>query len=260
MKILANIPAAFKLMRDVKYFNKNKKKIDNARAAGDFEEERKWILDSTSTFGRMVMEQFGCELNVQGIENIPDHGPVVIMSNHQGYSDIPVCFAIFTKFQIGFIAKKYLAKAPLISEWMPRIRSVYIDNEDPRESLKAISEGISFINDGFSLVICPEGTRSKGPEMGPFMKGAVKLATKPGVPLIPISINGTYRMFEETGVAKGARIGVIIHEPIETAGISRQEEKDLIDKVEQIIRDGVAKLVAEETVSEENVAEEKELQ
>lgn len=247
MKVFANIPAAFKLLRDVKFFNKNKKKIDRARAAGDFEEERKWILDSTSTFGQMVMDQFGCELHVQGKENIPDHGPVVIMSNHQGYADIPVCFAVFTKFQIGFIAKKYLAKAPLIGEWMPRIRSVYIENENPREALKAISEGIEFIKDGFSLVICPEGTRSRGPEMGPFMRGAIKLATKPGVPLIPISINGTYHMFEETGVARGARIDVIVHEPIETADISRQEEKVLIDKVEQIIKDGVQQLVSQES-------------
>ena len=105
-----------------------------------------------------------------------------------------------------------------------------------------LSEGIRFINDGFSMVICPEGTRSKGPKMGPFMKGAVKLATKPGVPIVPISINGTYHMFEETGVARGARIDVIVHEPIETAAISRREERGLSDKVEQIIRNGVDEL------------------
>lgn len=243
MKILPNIPAAFRLLLDVKFFNKNKKKIDRARSSGDYEEERRLILESTSAFGQMVMDQFGCDLHIHGKENIPDKGPVVIMSNHQGYADIPVCFAVFTKFQIGFIAKKYLTKAPLLGTWMPRIRSVFIENDDPREALKAISEGIRFINDGFSMVICPEGTRSKGPKMGPFMKGAVKLATKPGVPIVPISINGTYHMFEETGIARGARIDVIVHEPIETAAISRREERGLSDKVEQIIRDGVDELV-----------------
>ncbi len=246
MVIIRNIPAAIKLLRDVEYFNKNKNKIDSARAAGDYEEERKWILDSTSTFGKMIVDQFGCDLHVYGEENIPDKGPVVIMANHQSYADIPICFAVFNKFQIGFIAKQYLAKAPLIGEWMPRIRSVFIENDEPRKALRAINAGIEFINDGFSMVICPEGTRSKGPEIGPFMRGAIKLATKPGVPLIPVSINGTWHMFEETGIARGARIDVIVHEPIETAGIDRQEEKVLIDKVEQIIRDGVEKLVAEE--------------
>lgn len=243
---LANIPAAFKILKDVKYFNKNKKKIDDARAAGDFEEERKWILDSTATFGPMIMDQFGCELFVQGEENIPDKGPVVIMANHQGYADIPVCFAVFRKFQIGFIAKQYLSKAPIVGQWMPRIRSVFIENDSPREALKAINRGIEFINDGFSLVICPEGTRSRGPQMGPFMKGAAKLATKPGVPIIPVSINGTYHMFEENGVVTSTPIGVIVHKPIETAGLTRQEEKVLMDKIEQIIKDGVEQLVAAE--------------
>ena len=246
MKILPNLPTALILLKDVLKYNKYKKRIDNAKDRGDFEEERRLILECTSTFGDLILNQIGCELHVQGQENIPDKGPVVIMANHQSYSDIPVCFAVFTKFQIGFVAKKYLAKAPILGGWMPRIRSVFIENDEPREALKAINKGIDYIHDGFSLVICPEGTRSKGPEMGPFMRGAIKLATKPGVPLIPVSINGTYHMFEETGVARGAKVGVIVHEPIETAGLSRQEEKALIDKVEKIIRDGVEELVRQE--------------
>ena len=250
MKIFANIPAAITLLKDVKYFNKNKKRIEEAKAKGDFEEERKWILDSTSTFGPMILDHFGCDLHVQGYENIPDKGPVVVMANHQGYADIPVCFAVFNKFQIGFIAKQYLAKIPLYGPWMPRIRSVFIENDSPREALKAINQGIEYINDGFSMVICPEGNRSRGPEMGPFMRGAIKLATKPGVPIIPVSINGTYRMYETTGVVTGTRIDVIVHEPIETVGLSRQEEKFLIDKVEEIIRNGVNQLVAAEKENE----------
>lgn len=243
MKIFPNIPAAVKLFKDVRYFNRNKVKIESAKAAGDFEEERRWILDSTSTFGPMIMEQFGCDLHIHGEENIPDSGPVVIMSNHQGYADIPVLFAVFRKFQFGFIAKQYLAKIPFYGKWMPRIRSVFIENDDPREALRAINTGIEYINDGFSMVICPEGTRSRGTEVGPFMRGAVKLATKPGVPIIPVAINGTYRMFEETGVVRGVRIDVRVYPPIPTEGLSRKEEKELADKVENIIRSGVAELV-----------------
>ncbi|MCQ2546084.1 MAG: 1-acyl-sn-glycerol-3-phosphate acyltransferase [Clostridia bacterium] len=246
MKIIPNIPAAVKLFREVKSFNKNLKKIEDAKAAGDFEEERKWILDSTSTFGPMIMKDFGCDLHVHGEENIPDRGPVVIVANHQSYADIPTLMAVFRKFQFGFIAKQYLAKAPFLGPWMPRIRSVFIENDNPRSSLKAINTGIEYINDGFSMAICPEGTRSKGPFVGPFMKGAMKLATKPGVPSVRAPINGTYRTFEETGVARGARIDVSVHPPIETAGISRAEEKLLSDRVEEIIRAGVEEIVSKE--------------
>ena len=89
------------------------------------------------------------------------------------------------------------------------------------------------------MVIFPEGTRSKGPTPGAFQKGSLKLATKPGVPIIPISLDGTYNMFEDTGVIKGAKINVIIHKPISTKGISRKEEKQLAIDVEKIITDGV---------------------
>jgi len=244
MKIIRNIPAAVKVLGDVIHYNRYKSQIDRARSSGDREEERRLILEATSSFGPKIMEQFGCDLHVHGEENIPETGPVVIMLNHQSYADIPVMFAVFRKFQFGFVAKQYLAKAPVLGQWMPRIRSVFIENDDPREALKAITRGIEYINDGYSLAICPEGTRSKGPTVGPFMKGAVKLATKPGVPIVPVALNGTYHMLEETGVVRPARVDVKIFPLIETAGISRKEERTLADELEQIIRGGVEELAA----------------
>ena len=250
MKIIRNIPAAIKVLGDVVHYNKYKSLIDNAKASGDAEEERRLILEATSTFGPKIMEQFGCDLHVHGEENIPENGPVVIMLNHQSYADIPVMFAVFRKFQFGFVAKEYLAKAPVLGQWMPRIRSVFIKNDDPRESLKAISQGVEYIKDGYSLAICPEGTRSKGPVVGPFMKGAIKLATKPGVPIVPVALNGTYKMLEETGVVSPARVDVKIYPAIPTAGISRKEEKELGDEIENMIRSGVAELHALQSASD----------
>ena len=244
MKIIRNIPAAVKVLGDVIHYNKYKSLIDNAKASGDAEEERRLILEATSTFGPKIMRQFGCDLHVHGEETIPENGPVVIMLNHQSYADIPVMFAVFRKFQFGFVAKEYLAKAPVLGQWMPRIRSVFIKNDDPRESLKAISQGVEYIKDGYSLAICPEGTRSKGPTVGPFMKGAIKLATKPGVPIVPVALNGTYHMLEETGAVSPARVDVKIYPAIPTAGISRKEEKELGDEIENMIRAGVAELHA----------------
>ena len=70
----------------------------------------------------------------------------------------------------------------------------------------------------------------------------MKLATKPGVPIVPISLNGSYKMFEEKGYLKGAQIDIIVHEPIETKDITRQEEKELAERVEKIITDGIREL------------------
>ena len=76
------------------------------------------------------------------------------------------------------------------------------------------------------------------------MKGSFKLATRAGVPIVPISLDGTRHMFEDTGVLSPATINIIVHEPIETKGLSRQEEKDLHDRVERIVVDGVRELAA----------------
>lgn len=252
MKIFANIPGAIKFLKTLKRMQPYKAAIENARAAGDFEKEREYILKATSSWGPMIMEAFGSTVNVHGLENLPDKGPVVFVGNHQGYADIFSYFTAFRKFQFGFVARENLARLPFYGEWIVRIRSVLIKRDDPRASMKAINEGIEYIKQGFSLVIFPEGTRSLGPDPGRFHRGSLKLATKPGVPIIPVSINGSYRMFEEEGRLKGARIDILVHEPIETKNLTKQEEKELNDIVEKTVVDGVRQLQREEALTAED--------
>ena len=242
MKIFRNLPAFAKLVYCLKYFNPYKKGIEAARAKGDDEEERRQILAATASWGPMVMDMFGCKVNIEGFDNLPEEGPVVLVGNHQGYADIAACFAAFTKFQFGFVAKEELSKIPLYGSWMPRIRSLFIKRTDPKASLQTIKDGVALLERGFSLVIFPEGTRAKSSNPGPFMKGSLKLATKAGVPIVPFSLDGTYKMYEETGLIRPADINIIIHEPIPTADLSRQEERDLGDRIEKIVVDGVRKL------------------
>lgn len=245
MKIIPNIPGFAKLLYCLKYFNPYKKKIAAAKAAGDWEEEQRQILAATSSFGSMIMKMFGCQLTVEGLDNLPEKGPVVLVGNHQGYADIAAYFAAFRKFQFGFIAKEELGRIPFYGPWMERIRSVFIRRSDPRASLETIREGVSLLEKGFSLVIFPEGTRSQSSEPGPFMKGAFKLATRAKVPIVPVSLDGTYNMFETTGVIRPADIRIIVHEPIPTAALSREELKQLPERVEKIVTDGVRKLASE---------------
>lgn len=242
MKIFANIPGAIKLIDCLKYLKLYKREIEKAKAEGDVAREREYILKASSTWGPMVLKRFGSKLNLIGAENLPDEGPVVFVGNHQGYADIFAYCAALRKFQFAFVAKDDLSKLPFYGEWIRRIESVFIERDDARASLQAINEGIKKIEQGYSLVIFPEGTRSKGGAPREFKKGSLKLATKPGVPIIPITVNGTYRMFEEKGYLKGAEINMIIHPPIETKGMSRQEEKELTERVEKIVFDGLRDL------------------
>ena len=210
-------------------------KIKKYRDIGDYEKEREQILGSTSTWGLHIMKKYRIKLNVSGLENVPD-GPALFVSNHQGYADIPVFCAVLAKKQIGFVAKTSLGKIPVFGEWIRDIRSVFIERDDARSSLKTMEEGIEFLKKGFSLVIFPEGTRSRGPKQGEFKKGSLRLATKSGVPVVPVTLNGSYNVFEKHGYVKpGAEVDFHIHPAIETKDLSKAELNGLAEKVETII-------------------------
>nr|WP_315021263.1 lysophospholipid acyltransferase family protein [uncultured Aminipila sp.] len=243
MKIIRNIPMIVEFVSALPELRRHKKNIYKYRALEDLEKEREFILKATSTWGKRLLNDLNIALNIIGKENMPESGPVVFVANHQGYGDIPTCCAALDKFQTGFIAKSSLSKLPLYGEWIKNIRSVMIEREDPRESLRAIETAIDFIKQGFSIVVFPEGHRSKGGEMGEFKKGSLRLATKPGVPIVPISINGTYRLFEEKGYMQGNfKVDFLIHPAIETSGLSRSEASNLAGTVEQIVKQGLNNL------------------
>lgn len=236
MKVLPNIVPAAKIYGALKYLNAYKKQILASREAGDFENEREAIIKALRTWSAKLLDSFNITLDIHGQENLPENGPVVFVANHQGYGDIPVCCAALSTIQFGFVAKEELMKVPLYGEWIMNIRSVPIKRDDPRESLRAINTGIDYLRDGFSLVIFPEGTRSRGKPQREFKKGSLKLATKPGVPIIPVTINGTPAIFEERGIVTGNKtVTVTIHPAIETAGMSKEEQAHLAERVQKII-------------------------
>ena len=240
MKIFRNIIPGIKICCSLWQLRPYNREITKAKEAGNFEREREYILKSTGQWGNHIVKAFEIDLVVNGRENLPSNGPAVFVGNHQSFADIPVACAVLDNFQFGFVARDNLARVPFYGRWMSRIRGVFINREDARSSLRTIEEGIALLEKGFSLMIFPEGTRSQSASMAEFKKGSLRLATKPGVPVIPVSINGTYHIFEESGyVKKGAHVNLTIHPAIGTKGMSRTDANNLAAKVEAIVRSGL---------------------
>lgn len=246
MKIIRNIPNGFKLFRSVSIFNYYMKDIKAAKDAGEYEKEREIIAYSTNLWATKVTEIFGINVNITGYENIPKNKPCVFISNHQGYADIIVLFRALEGKQIGFIAKDGLKKVPYFGKWIQAIRGVFIKRGNARESLQAIKEGVELLKYGYSLVIFPEGTRSRGPKIGEFKAGSFKLATKSKVPIVPITINGSYHVYEERELIGGGDIDVMIHPPVYTDSLDRHQLANIHTTVENTIKKGLEQLLKDE--------------
>ena len=137
----------------------------------------------------------GCEPEIRGLDNIPD-GPVLFAGNHQGYCEIVMLLVTLRPLPC-IVAKKELLKIPVIASWMKLFRVVFMDRSSLRAGLKCIEDQQDQLQHGNSALIFPEGTRSKGPNMGQFRNGAFKSAIKANVPVVPFAVEGTYKVFEE---------------------------------------------------------------
>jgi len=173
----------------------------------------KIIHEIPRKWSQTIMKITGSKIIVEGQENIPD-GPVVIVCNHVGDFDIPVLLGFVNK-PFGFISKIEVSKVPILSSWMKVMNCVFLDRKDRRQSVRAIKEAAASVKEGHSLVLFPEGTRSKGGAVGEFKPGGFRIAIDANVPIVPISISGTADVFEKNNrLVRPATIRIHIGKPI----------------------------------------------
>ena len=134
-----------------------------------------------------------CKVEVEGLEHLPRDAPLILMSNHQSLLDIPVCLGFLGR-SMGFVAKTELYRIPVLNFWMRQIHCAEMDRADVRSSgklLESLSHQVK--QGGYRFLIFPEGTRTKHPDghIGVFKRGALRIADTEGIPIVPISIDGT---------------------------------------------------------------------
>lgn len=189
-------------------------------------------------WSRGIFKITGSTIEIVGKENIPTNETLVIVSNHQSNFDIPVLLG-YIDVPFGFVAKKELSKIPIFSTWMKYFKCVFINRGNPKKSLEAIYKAIKNINDGYSQLIFPEGTRSKSNKIGQFKPGSFKIATKTGATILPVTINNTYKIFEKDNKIQKTNVKLVIHKPIKTSELDEEAKKGLASYVQNIIQNGL---------------------
>lgn len=211
----------------------SKLKLDKVNKMSSQIEKDKFVFSYVKKVTMQVLRETRTELIVHGEEYVPK-GPVLYVCNHQGRFDIPVLIAGLPGKK-GFIAKKEMSKIPVFSKWMEAIHCVFIDRENDRQALKSIIKGIDNLKKGYSMIVFPEGEKTGSENMTEFKRGTFKLATKPKVPIVPVTIDGTYKVWEEHSRIRDAKVNIYIHPPIYTKGLSKEEELNLHIKVQAVI-------------------------
>lgn len=198
----------------------------------------RYAYETARNISKHVLKITKTKTYVSGLENIPKE-TCIFVCNHQASFDTFLLIANISQLT-GFIAKKEIKTYPLIGYWIKTIHSVFMDRGNIREGMKAINEGVENIKKGYSMIIFPEGTRSLKSEMAEFKKGSMKLALKAKVPIVPITIDGTYMVLEVGNKVQGHSIKMIVHEPIYIDKLSDYEKKNL----SQILHDLIGKEIS----------------
>ncbi len=146
---------------------------------------------------RVIIILSGIKVTVIGEENVPKDKPVLYVGNHHSIFDIVVTY-VRVPGLTGFVAKKEIAKVPLLCTWMRYLNCLFLDRSDLKAGAKMIIDAVHKIKNGVSIFIFPEGTRSKiEGETLPFHEGSFKIATKANCPIVPVVLTNTNRIFED---------------------------------------------------------------
>lgn len=174
---------------------------------------------SFSVFADSASALIGLKLKVKGEEHLWSHRPAVFIFNHQSKADIIIAARLLRRDVAG-IGKQEIKKLPVLGKVLAFGGIVYIDRNNSANAIEAMKPLVDAMrNEGKSVVLAPEGTRTITPKLGKFKKGAFHLAMQAGVPMIPIVIHNAGDVAPKGDfVFRSATVEVEVLEPIDTSG------------------------------------------
>ena len=186
---------------------------------------------------RIILWLADAKVTVSGYENVPDATQACItVFNHQSHLDIPL-LAYSLPMQLRFIGKKELKRVPFFGPAILRMGHFLINRKDHQSALKELKiAGESIRGKGISLGFAPEGTRSPDGCLLPFRKGAFVLSIETGLPILPVTVDGTSKGLPKGSlIARSSRVHVTIHPQVSPSGFTYENRDELLEKVKNIL-------------------------
>ena len=184
----------------------------------------------------------GASYHIKGMKNVPENKPLIIVANHQSLHDITTIIWFLRKVHPKFISKIELGKGiPSVSYNLRHGGSALIDRKDPKQALPEIKKVAELVNNNnYSVVIFPEGTRSKTGTPKPFAVNGLKMLYKfaPDAYFLPITINNSWKMtkFGHFPLGLGVKLDFTIHKPMK---ISEHKFEEIFEYTEKTITEHI---------------------
>jgi len=189
----------------------------------------------TRVWAWVILKVAGCGPFIRGKENIRKGQSYIIISNHQSHFD---ALALVTTLgiQIRWVGKKELLKIPLFGQALRAAGTIFVDRSSTEKAIRSIEEGISRLPPGVSILFFAEGARSTDGELQAFKKGGFVSAIRTGLPVLPVSVNGSRKILPKGSlVFHPGPIEVVVGHPIDTLGFAQKGLEDLIEKTRRVM-------------------------
>lgn len=194
----------------------------------------------TKNWAKHALRIGGVKLDISGDDYFDKDKTYVFASNHSSFFDIPILI-YGIKNNVRIIYKKELEKAPFFGKGLNRSAYISIDRSDPRKSMESLADAVKSIEEGDSVLIYPEGTRSPDGKLHEFKRGAFMLASRSGKPIVPVTIVGAYDIYRKGSFSiNPGTVKIIFSPPLDNDSTDKSEEKKLMDKLFTIISENLS--------------------
>ena len=194
-----------------------------------------WV---SKLYSRIALFVLGVTVTCRGLENIDARKAYVFMSNHVSHADSPALASVIPH-PLHWVFKKELSTIPVFGWVLLACGQVMVDRSAPDKSKAAMEEALSGLSGNNSVMIYPEGTRSRDGNLQPFKKGGFWMALQVGLPIVPVRVSGSRNIVAaDTLRVRPGIITVEVFPPIETRGKTPSDIPDLMNRVREAMLSG----------------------
>lgn len=184
-------------------------------------------------WSRLILRTTGVRVLRVGADRLNPRQSYVLASNHQSIYDIPILFASLP-LQLRIVAKASLGWIPFLGWHLRRTGHLLVDRRNPGADI--VQKMRRLTSEAHSLIVFPEGTRSADGRVGRFKKGSFLVAIDAGLPVVPVSVAGSRHVMKKGRVmVRPGEVRVVVHEPVPTAGVSREDVIDFAARIRDIV-------------------------